>query len=136
MNIKVLPNVSLDKDHRLLLVADLKSWRRGCQIVKQLKRIRIWKLSQVEERMSFQARVRGALPKDDITEQNRQNFKKCVVEEVEQICTTGAILLCAFFVDIIVWYKAGSINFVDEQVPIQEEELDPIASKTRSETSV
>nr|CAD7262492.1 unnamed protein product [Timema shepardi] len=50
--------------------------------------------------------------------------------------TTGAILLCAFFVDIIVWYKAGSINFVDEQVPIQEEELDPIASKTRSETSV
>nr|CAD7593131.1 unnamed protein product [Timema genevievae] len=50
--------------------------------------------------------------------------------------TTGAILLCAFFVDIIVWYKAGSINFVDEQVPIQEEELNPIASKTRSETSV
>nr|CAD7446174.1 unnamed protein product [Timema bartmani] len=49
--------------------------------------------------------------------------------------TTGAILLCAFFVDIIVWYKAGSINFVDEQVPIQEEELSPIASKTRSETS-
>nr|CAD7200701.1 unnamed protein product [Timema douglasi] len=52
------------------------------------------------------------------------------------LSTTGAILLCAFFVDIIVWYKAGSINFVDEQVPIQEEELDPIASKTRSETSV
>lgn len=50
--------------------------------------------------------------------------------------TTGAILLFAFFMDIIVWYKAGSINFVDEQVPPQEEELNPIAGKTRSETSV
>jgi hypothetical protein len=50
--------------------------------------------------------------------------------------TTGAILLCAFFMDIIVWYKAGSINFVDEQVPPQEEELNPIAGKARSETSV
>ncbi|XP_023718722.1 solute carrier organic anion transporter family member 74D [Cryptotermes secundus] len=50
--------------------------------------------------------------------------------------TTGAILLCAFFMDIIVWYKAGSINFVDEQVPPQEEELNPITGKARSETSV
>ena len=50
--------------------------------------------------------------------------------------TTGAILLFAFFMDIIVWYKAGSINFVDEQVPPQEEELNPIAEKARSETSV
>lgn len=37
--------------------------------------------------------------------------------------------------DIIVWYKAGSINFVDEQVPPQEEELNPITEKARSETS-
>lgn len=50
--------------------------------------------------------------------------------------TTGAILLCAFFVDIIVWYKAGSINFVDEQVAVQEEELNPMTGKSRSETSV
>lgn len=42
--------------------------------------------------------------------------------------TTGAILLCAFFVDVIVWYKAGSINFVDEQVPL-EEELHAITAK-------
>ncbi|GJQ70012.1 hypothetical protein Trydic_g13370 [Trypoxylus dichotomus] len=46
--------------------------------------------------------------------------------------TTGAILLCAFFVDVIVWYKAGSINFVDEQAPL-EEELPAIASKPRNE---
>ncbi|KAK6618077.1 hypothetical protein RUM44_002519 [Polyplax serrata] len=48
--------------------------------------------------------------------------------------TTGAILLCAFFVDIVVWYKAGSINFVDDQLPEQSEELSPM--KQRSETSV
>lgn len=42
--------------------------------------------------------------------------------------TTGAILLCAFFVDVIVWYKAGSINFVDEQLPL-EEELHAITAK-------
>lgn len=29
--------------------------------------------------------------------------------------TTGGILLLAFLVDLVVWYKAGSINFVDEQ---------------------
>ncbi|XP_076635849.1 organic anion transporting polypeptide 74D isoform X1 [Colletes latitarsis] len=29
--------------------------------------------------------------------------------------TTGGILVLAFVVDIVVWYKAGSINFVDEQ---------------------
>ncbi|XP_017781677.1 PREDICTED: solute carrier organic anion transporter family member 3A1 [Nicrophorus vespilloides] len=43
--------------------------------------------------------------------------------------TTGAILLCAFFVDLIVWYKAGSINFVDEQAPL-EEELHAIKGRT------
>ncbi|XP_050455907.1 solute carrier organic anion transporter family member 74D [Cataglyphis hispanica] len=29
--------------------------------------------------------------------------------------TTGGILVCAFVVDIVVWYKAGSISFVEEQ---------------------
>lgn len=48
--------------------------------------------------------------------------------------TTGAILLCAFFVDVLVWYKAGSINFVDDQLP--QEELNPITGKVPSETSV
>ncbi|XP_075237613.1 solute carrier organic anion transporter family member 74D-like [Lycorma delicatula] len=42
---------------------------------------------------------------------------------------TGAILLCAFLVDIIVWYKASSINFVDEQTTGQEEELNPMTGK-------
>ncbi|KAJ8955397.1 hypothetical protein NQ318_003495, partial [Aromia moschata] len=46
--------------------------------------------------------------------------------------TTGAILLCAFFVDVIVWYKAGSINFVDEQVPF-EEELHTITGKIKGD---
>ncbi|CAH0562422.1 unnamed protein product [Brassicogethes aeneus] len=46
--------------------------------------------------------------------------------------TTGAILLCAFFVDVIVWYKAGSINFVDEQTPL-EEEMSVIHGKIKSE---
>lgn len=46
--------------------------------------------------------------------------------------TTGAILLCAFFVDVIVWYKAGSINFVDEQVPL-EEELTSMTKKSITE---
>lgn len=49
-------------------------------------------------------------------------------------------MLCAFFVDLVVWYKSGSINFVDEQAPTpsQEEELNPITQggKVRSETSV
>ncbi|XP_046382967.1 solute carrier organic anion transporter family member 74D isoform X2 [Ischnura elegans] len=44
--------------------------------------------------------------------------------------TTGIILLCAFFVDLVVWYKAGSITFADENVPPpqEEEELNPIAA--------
>ncbi|XP_060516016.1 solute carrier organic anion transporter family member 74D isoform X2 [Cylas formicarius] len=31
--------------------------------------------------------------------------------------TTGALLLCAFLVDLIVWYKATEIRFVDDQTP-------------------
>ncbi|KAF4526234.1 hypothetical protein B566_EDAN001919 [Ephemera danica] len=53
--------------------------------------------------------------------------------------TTGAILLCAFFVDLIVWYKAGSISFVEEPGGANpEEELSPITSEKppQSETSV
>ncbi|ERL86177.1 hypothetical protein D910_03590 [Dendroctonus ponderosae] len=46
--------------------------------------------------------------------------------------TTGALLLCAFFVDVIVWYKAGSINFVDEQQQF-EEELATIAIKIKGD---
>lgn len=50
--------------------------------------------------------------------------------------TTGGIMLLAFFVDLIVWFKAGSINFADEQTPAPEE-LSPINEKPeKSETSV
>ncbi|XP_039279412.1 solute carrier organic anion transporter family member 74D [Nilaparvata lugens] len=49
--------------------------------------------------------------------------------------TTGGIMMCAFLVDIIVWYKAGNINFVDEQVPVQEEELNPITRKEEETNS-
>ncbi|XP_043287932.1 solute carrier organic anion transporter family member 74D [Venturia canescens] len=34
--------------------------------------------------------------------------------------TTGGILILAFVVDLVVWYKAGSINFVDEQTGDEE----------------
>ncbi|XP_066601245.1 solute carrier organic anion transporter family member 74D [Prorops nasuta] len=33
--------------------------------------------------------------------------------------TTGGILILAFIVDLVVWYKAGSINFVEEQEIIE-----------------
>ncbi|XP_059480802.1 solute carrier organic anion transporter family member 74D-like [Neocloeon triangulifer] len=50
--------------------------------------------------------------------------------------TTGGILLCAFLVDLIVWYKAGSISFVEEPVDEEDadsanrEELNPMAAET------
>lgn len=50
--------------------------------------------------------------------------------------TTGAIMLGAFLVDVLVWYKAGSINFVEETATAQEEELNPFTAKSRSETSL
>ncbi|XP_025413208.1 solute carrier organic anion transporter family member 3A1-like [Sipha flava] len=49
---------------------------------------------------------------------------------------TGLLMMCAFFVDIIVWYKAGSINFQDDhQLQVSEEELSqltPITDKTET----
>lgn len=52
-----------------------------------------------------------------------------------EIGTTSAIMLCAFVVDLIVWYKADNINFGnDEPLPqAQEEELTPIAEKNSCE---
>ncbi|XP_050313378.1 solute carrier organic anion transporter family member 74D [Anthonomus grandis grandis] len=46
---------------------------------------------------------------------------------------TGALLLCAFFVDLTVWYKAGSINFVEEP-PQFEEELATIDIKIKEDS--
>lgn len=67
---------------------------------------------------------------------SKQNGLFCIKNKFARISgTTGAILLCAFFVDLIVWYKAGSINFVDEQ-PAVEEELHAITGKPKPETSV
>nr|CAH7717471.1 unnamed protein product [Callosobruchus chinensis] len=43
----------------------------------------------------------------------------------------GDSIMCVF-VDVIVWYKAGSINFVDEQVPF-EAELNQLTSKIKNE---
>ncbi|XP_046737187.1 solute carrier organic anion transporter family member 74D [Diprion similis] len=37
--------------------------------------------------------------------------------------TTGGILLCAFITDLVVWYKAGSINFADENEEGTAEEM-------------
>uniref|UniRef100_A0A2H8THD5 Solute carrier organic anion transporter family member n=1 Tax=Melanaphis sacchari TaxID=742174 RepID=A0A2H8THD5_9HEMI len=49
---------------------------------------------------------------------------------------TGLLMMCAFFVDIIVWYKAGSINFEDDHhMSVNEEELSqltPITDKTET----
>ncbi|VVC45455.1 Organic anion transporter polypeptide OATP,Kazal domain,Major facilitator superfamily domain [Cinara cedri] len=49
---------------------------------------------------------------------------------------TGLLMMCAFFVDIVVWYKAGSISFEeDRQLPSNEEELSqltPITDKTET----
>lgn len=49
---------------------------------------------------------------------------------------TGVLMMGAFFVDIVVWFKAGSINFEDDhQLPIDEEELSqltPITEKTET----
>ncbi len=40
-------------------------------------------------------------------------------------------MLCAFVVDLIVWYKADNINFGEEPLPqTQEEELTPITEKS------
>lgn len=44
--------------------------------------------------------------------------------------STSALLFCAFLVDILVWYKAGSINFVEEPAPL-EEELHSINAKSK-----
>lgn len=51
--------------------------------------------------------------------------------------TTGALMACAFVVDLIVWYKADKINFGNEEpIPAtQEEELTPITEKSCFETT-
>ncbi|XP_008478683.1 solute carrier organic anion transporter family member 4A1-like [Diaphorina citri] len=51
--------------------------------------------------------------------------------------TTGFILLLAFFVDTIVWYKAGSINFADEETNTPEDdEMQAMTEKIKPETCV
>lgn len=46
-------------------------------------------------------------------------------------------MFCAFIVDLIVWYKADSINFGNDETvpPTHEEELTPITEKSCFESS-
>lgn len=43
---------------------------------------------------------------------------KLIDFEITKFCfvigTTGALLLCAFLMDVIVWVKAGSVNFAED----------------------
>jgi hypothetical protein len=43
--------------------------------------------------------------------------------------TTGALMLCAFFVDLVVWYKADKITFPEDEAPpcVEMEQLAPTA---------
>jgi len=47
--------------------------------------------------------------------------------------TTGALMLCAFFVDLVVWYKADKITFPEDEAPsasppcVEMEQLGPSA---------
>lgn len=43
--------------------------------------------------------------------------------------TTGALMLCAFFVDLVVWYKADKITFPEDEAPscVEMEQLAPSA---------
>ena len=41
--------------------------------------------------------------------------------------TTGALMLCAFFVDLVVWYKADKITFPEDEVPPPCVEMDQLA---------
>ncbi|XP_059351055.1 solute carrier organic anion transporter family member 74D-like isoform X2 [Daphnia carinata] len=43
--------------------------------------------------------------------------------------TTGALMLCAFFVDLVVWYKADKITFPEDETPpcVEMEQLAPSA---------
>ena len=42
---------------------------------------------------------------------------------------TGALMLCAFFVDLVVWYKADKITFPEDEAPpcVEMEQLAPSA---------
>ncbi|XP_012262393.2 solute carrier organic anion transporter family member 74D [Athalia rosae] len=48
--------------------------------------------------------------------------------------TTGGILLCAFVMDIVVWYKAGSISFSDENEEGTVEEMVNLKRSDRRQT--
>lgn len=50
--------------------------------------------------------------------------------------TTGAIMLCAFFMDLTVWYKAGSISFTDEEPPPPVEESNQPQCQLQYETNI
>lgn len=51
--------------------------------------------------------------------------------------TTGGILMLAFLVDMIVWYKAGSLSLADEEVPpADDDEMKSMTEKLKPETCV
>jgi hypothetical protein len=52
---------------------------------------------------------------------------------------TGVIMLIAFFVDVVVWYKADQITFAEDEPPppsVEMEEMQPIRTAVQYESTI
>lgn len=86
-DVKVIPDVSLDVDHRLL-IAVFKSNIRQAKAERPITRIKHWKLQNKEKGKEFRNMVQLKLPNGEIGKlaEEWSSFKNSLVETAEEIC--------------------------------------------------
>uniref|UniRef100_A0A8D8LKZ5 Craniofacial development protein 2 n=2 Tax=Cacopsylla melanoneura TaxID=428564 RepID=A0A8D8LKZ5_9HEMI len=84
---KVIPNVSLGSDHRLL-VSTFK-FRKLCEVkMNQERKIKIWKLKERENVEKFQSIIQNNIPITELqsVEEEWKAYKNCLIHAAEEVC--------------------------------------------------
>lgn len=85
--VKVIPSINLDGDHRLL-VGTLKKFRKGTCGGKRQAKIKCWKLKDRETQEIYREKIKTQLPKDEgkDIEEEWKRFKQALVKAAEETC--------------------------------------------------
>uniref|UniRef100_A0A8D8RWT4 Craniofacial development protein 2 n=1 Tax=Cacopsylla melanoneura TaxID=428564 RepID=A0A8D8RWT4_9HEMI len=87
LDVKVIPSVALGSDHRLLVATFRFNKFTGNQH-QQERKIKVWKLKDLETRLKFQDMIKQSIPIGDVgdLEDEWKTFKEAFIRAAEETC--------------------------------------------------
>lgn len=87
LDVKVIPSVNMDRDHRLL-VGGFRVKQEATSKVVNVRKIMYWILKEEEICNAFIGEITERFPRDEITKPgvDKEHFRKSFVEVIERVC--------------------------------------------------